>query len=147
MSPISPRWLLAAFAFGALVFVFTYPYFSGERQKEARYRDVAEARATRVAAQGAGEIAASRRKAVADTLKELEQRQKAAEKISLRLRLQRAGLNITPKVYWLASAACGLAFAFIVDLSLPPSARAPVRGGHSGARRHVRVRRAGSSPS
>ncbi len=113
--------LLAAFAVGALVFVFTYPYFSGERQKEARYRDVAEARSTRIALQAAGEVAASRRKAVSDTLKELEQRQKAAEKLSLRLRLQRAGLNITPKVYWLAGVACGLVLALMVDLALPPS--------------------------
>jgi len=112
---------LAAFAVSTLVFVVLYPYFSADRQKEVRYRLVAESRATRVATQVAGEAAAHRRKAVADTLKELEDRQKAAEKVTLRLRLQRAGLKMTPKVFWLASVVCGLSLAFIVDVTLPPT--------------------------
>ena len=38
-------------------------------------------------------MAANRRKPVTDSLKELESRQKAVEKVTLRLRLQRAGLE------------------------------------------------------
>jgi tight adherence protein B len=121
---ISPALLAAAFgsfAVAALVFTLAYPYFSGDRQKEARYVRVVETKAARSALQASGETAAQRRKAVSDTLKDLELRQAAAEKITLRLRLQRAGLKITPKVYWLASVVCGLLFAFLIDVTLPPT--------------------------
>ena len=113
--------MLAAFAVAALVFVVLYPYFSGERQKEVRYRVLTDNRARTAAAQSVGEAAANRRKAITDNLKELETRQKAAEKVTLRLRLQMAGLNVTPKFYWLASVVCGLSLAFLVDMTLPPS--------------------------
>ena len=113
--------LLAACAVGAIVFVLAYPYFSGDRQRDARYRALTEDRA-RVLGKGVDNAQiASRRKAVSDTLKELERRQKAVSKASLQLRLSRAGLKITPKVYWLASVVCGLTLAAIISWSLPPS--------------------------
>jgi tight adherence protein B len=112
---------LAAFAVAALVFVVLYPYFSGERQKEVRYRVLADNRARMASAQSVGETAANRRKAITDSLKELETREKTAEKVTLRLRLQMAGLKVTPKVYWLASVVCGLSLALLVNLTLPPS--------------------------
>ena len=43
----------------------------------------------------------------------------------MRLRLQRAGIEVTPKVYWLASAAFGLTLALIINLTLPASATRP----------------------
>lgn len=113
--------VLGALAVASLVFVVLYPYLSGERKKDARYRFVTENRASRVALQAAGEAAANRRKAVSDSLKELEERQKAAEKLTLRLRLQQAGLDISPKTYWLGSVVCGLTLAALVTLTLPPS--------------------------
>jgi len=119
--PVLLAALLAAVAASALVFVALHPYLSRERQKEKRYRVMMEQGPRIVTSVAMGETTAHRRKAVADTLKELEQRQKAAEKVTLRLRLQRAGLNITPKVYWLTSALCGLILAFSVTMSLPPS--------------------------
>jgi tight adherence protein B len=112
--------MLAALAVAALVFAVLYPMFSGERQADERYKTVSENRA-RNAAVRTGELAVNRRKAVIDTLKDIEERQKAAEKASLRLRLQRAGLPITPKVYWLLSALFGLCMALLVHVLLPPS--------------------------
>ena len=111
---------LAACAIAALVFVFVYPYFSSDRKGELRLRGLSE-RSGPSALQTARDVAANRRKAVSESLKELESRQKDVEKISLRLRLQRAGLNITPKVYWLASAVCGLTLALLIGLLLPAS--------------------------
>jgi tight adherence protein B len=111
---------LAACAVSALIFVFVYPYFSADRKGELRLRGLSEGAGPN-ALQAARDAAANRRKAVSETLKELESRQKDFEKISLRLRLQRAGLNITPKVYWLASTVCGLTLALLVELLLPPS--------------------------
>jgi tight adherence protein B len=113
--------VLAAVAVAAMVFVVVYPYISGDRQTEQRYRAVADTRVRVGSTRSVVEAAAQRRKAVADTLKDLEERQKAAEKVTLRLRLQRAGLHITPKVYWLISVLCGLTLAFIVNMTLPPS--------------------------
>ena len=112
--------VLAALAVMALVFALLYPMFSGERQADERYKSVSENRA-RNAASRAGELGVNRRKAVADTLKDLEERQRAAEKASLRLRLQRAGIPITPRVYWLISALLGLCLALMVHVLLPPS--------------------------
>jgi len=111
---------LAACAVSALVFVFVYPYFSADRKGELRLRGLSEGSGPN-ALQAARDVAANRRKAVSETLKELESRQKDFEKISLRLRLQRAGLNVTPKVCWLASIVCGLTLALLVELLLPPS--------------------------
>jgi tight adherence protein B len=112
--------LLAAVAFAAVAFAILQPLVSGDRQKDKRLSDVTESRTKKVASRSAAEIAANRRKAVADTLKDLETRQKK-EKISLRLRLQQAGLDATPKAFWIASAALGLASAVAVYLSLPPT--------------------------
>ena len=113
--------MLAACAVGAIVFVVAYPYFSGDRQKEKRTRALTEDRARVLAKQAAGVQAVHWRKAVADTLKELERRQKAAEKLTLRLRLDRAGLRFTTKVFWLFSAVCGLAVAAAISWMLPDS--------------------------
>lgn len=114
--------LLAACAVGAIVFVLAYPYFSVDRQRDKRARALTEDRARVVAKQTAGEQAAYRRKAVSNTLKELERRQKVAAKASLRLRLDRAGLRFTTKVFWLFSVVCGLTLAAVISWSLPPSA-------------------------
>ena len=112
--------MLAALAVAALAYAFLYPYLSGEREQGARVRGIVE---TKRAAPNPVEQGASRRKSVVDTLKEMEDRQKAAQKISLRLRLARAGLaTMTPRVFWLASFVCGAVLAMLVQLLLPPSA-------------------------
>jgi len=110
---------LVAVAIAAVAFVLVYPYISRE-QSEERYRAVTESRERVVMGRSADELT-QRRKSITDTLKDLEARQTAAEKVSLRVRLQRAGLRITPKVYWLISVLLGLSLAFIVDMTLPPS--------------------------
>lgn len=114
--------LLAALAVAMLVFVITYPYFSGERQAEDRYKSITDGRANAAARAAAKDAVAHRRKTVADSLQELEDRQKAVEKVSLRLRLARAGLGkMTPKTFWLLSVLCGLLMAFAVTMILPQS--------------------------
>lgn len=118
--------LLGAAAIASIVFVVLYPYLSGEKHTEKRVRVVTESRAQKVATRTAVDAAASRRKTVADTLKDLENRQKAKEKLSLRLRLQRAGLQITPKTFWILSGLCGLTLAVFLYVALPPSALRPI---------------------
>lgn len=113
--------VLGATAFASMVFVLLYPYISGERQTEKRVRIVTENRAQKVATRAAAETVASRRRTVADTLKDLEERQKAKEKLTLRLRIQRAGLQITPRTFWILSFLCGCTLALVVYVALPPS--------------------------
>ncbi len=108
---VSPMVMAAmvAVAVAAIVFTLAWPYLSGEKKKDKRIQDVAAARnGRRGGVAAATEGNSSRKKNVADTLKEIEARQKAKEKITLRLRLQRAGLDVSPRDFWIASLICGV---------------------------------------
>jgi tight adherence protein B len=98
---------LAAVSAGAVVYLLLYPYISGERQAERRIQAATESKGRRIALKQQAEVASNRRRQVADTLKELDERQKKREKVSLRLRLQRAGLDVAPRMFWMVSVACG----------------------------------------
>jgi tight adherence protein B len=113
--------LLFALAFAGVVFAFAYPYFSDDRQKDKRVEIVAGARARR--AGSVAEIQSSRKKSVADTLKEIEVREKA-KKVTMSLRLLRAGSKITPRDFYIMSALLGtlLASISIFLLNLPTAA-------------------------
>jgi tight adherence protein B len=113
--------LVAATAMAAVVYVVMYPYISGERERDKRVEDVTESRSKKLSTRTAADIAASRKKQVADTLKDMESRQKAKEKVTLRLRLMRAGLDIEPRTFWLGSAACGIVTGILVFCFLPHS--------------------------
>ncbi|MCC7251109.1 type II secretion system F family protein [Hyphomicrobium sp.] len=116
--------LIAAIAIAATAYAFLYPYISADRVKDKRVASVSEQRSKKVATQSAAELAANRKKQVADSLKDMENRQKAREKLSLRLRLERAGLEIEPRTYWIASAASAVALAALASTLLPASAAA-----------------------
>jgi tight adherence protein B len=111
--------LVAALAASAVAFTLLFPYVSGEKQVEKRLQSVTENKTRRAARRVQAEQTASRRKAVADTLKELEDRQKQREKVSLRLRLQRAGLDMTPRNFWVASGVTGAVMAIGIFLGIP----------------------------
>lgn len=113
--------LFGAISAAALIFAILYPMFSGEKQAEKRMASVTEKRSTKVAARNAAEVAANRRKQVSDSLKELEERQKKKEKVSLRLRLQRAGLKMTPQAFWISSAICGAFCSAAIGLTFEHS--------------------------
>lgn len=107
--------IAAMIALGAagVIFAVIYPYLSGERRKDKRVQTVKEntGKARRVAAasaNNASDAANNRKKNVADTLKEMESRQKQKEKITLRLRLERAGLDLTPRDFYISSLICGI---------------------------------------
>lgn len=133
--------LLGALAIGGLAYAFLFPYISGEKQAEKRVQGVTDTRATRNARKAQTEQASSRRKAVADTLKEIEGRQKAKETVSLHLRLLRAGLDVSERAFWIASAVSGLVCGALVLVSMPraplPAAIAAVIVGSLGLPRWV----------
>jgi tight adherence protein B len=121
--------LLGALAVGALAYTLLFPYLSGEKTTERRIATVTDKKAGARGRPRNGEDAANsnRKKAVADTLKDLDNKQNKKETVSLQTRIERAGLDITPQVYWIASGisgvACGLLFFFGAP-SLPPIASA-----------------------
>jgi len=105
--------IAAMIALGAagVIFAVIYPYISGERRKDKRVQVVKEAgKSRRIAASvgNASEATANRKKNVAESLKEIENRQKAKEKVTLRLRLERAGLDASPRDFYIASMISGI---------------------------------------
>lgn len=126
--------LLGALAVGALAYTLLFPYLSGEKTTERRIATVTEKRSGgRPRARNGDDAGAAnnsnnnRKKAVADTLKDLDNKQNKKETVSLNTRIERAGLEITPSVFWIASGVsgvvCGLLFFFGAP-SLPPIASA-----------------------
>ena len=100
-------------------YLVIYPLISGEAQAEKRLQGITENKAKRSPRNVREEEATNRRKQVAETLRELEERQKARERITLRLRLERAGLDITPRSFWIGSVLFGLAVGLFVFFSTP----------------------------
>ena len=110
---------LAALSAAVVIYILAYPLISGEAKVEKRIEDVTESKTKRTTRNAQVEQINNRRKQVADTLKELEAKQKQREKISMRTRLERAGLDITPQVFWIASVVSGLVLGVVSFVSLP----------------------------
>ena len=109
---------LCALAMAGLVYALVIPYISGDRQKDKRVSSVTEARGRKVGGSAVADAQSNRRKSVSESLKEIEKRQQAKEKVTMRLRLQRAGLDISPRDFYLYSAISavlcgGLSFALL----------------------------------
>jgi tight adherence protein B len=111
--------LLAALAFAGAVFAFAYPYISDDR-KEKRLESVSGVRGARLSSV-AGDLQTSRKRSVADSLKEIDERKNADKKVTLSLRLMRSGTKMTPREFYIASALLGglLASISIFILGLP----------------------------
>jgi len=110
---------LGAVSVAAIIYLLVNPYFSGERRTDKRIQSVTENRARLGVGKVQAEIAQNRKRQVAETLEELEQREKARTKVTLRLRLERAGLEITPRSFWLASVGCGVLVGLGIFASAP----------------------------
>ena len=108
---------VAAVSVVVFIYVLVAPYMTGERRVEKRLQGVSDG--TRQTGGKVQEAANNRKKQVAETLKELEQKQAAAKKVSLRQQLQQAALNIDVKSFWIASAVCGCLLTLITFLSSP----------------------------
>jgi tight adherence protein B len=102
---------MVAIAMGGVVWVFVYPFLSGERKTERRMASVARAEPIpqRVARSGQK----SRREQVEGSLKQLEARKKT--RVPLSVRLGQAGLNWSPRRFMVISGALGFA-VFLVGM-------------------------------
>jgi tight adherence protein B len=111
---------LIALAFAGAAFAFVYPYISEDRQKDKRLEQLTTARGRKGAI--VAESQSNRKKSVADSLKEIESRQKAKEKVTLSMKLQRAGLETSPRDFYIICLICGLVAgaAAYFGMSVPP---------------------------
>jgi tight adherence protein B len=98
--------ILAAIGIGGVGLVFV----GGETKSQQRVARVARAGKARLApSESEVDNSDKRRKQVQDTLKDLEEKQKEQKKrIPLRTRIERAGLDIEVRVFYMASAVAGL---------------------------------------
>lgn len=111
--------LLAALAVFLFAYVALYPFVSGDRSTE-RVLGVAQgntARGIQRKGGGANESLSKRKQQVSDTIKDMDAREKAKKKATLRVRLQRAGIDTTPQQFWMASGIAGVAVGVLVYLS------------------------------
>lgn len=100
---------LAFFAVGGLGIAFLEPILSGANRAEKRQAALSDNRSRRKAVEEAG----TRRRQIAESLKELEQRQQA-KKLTLEQRFEQAGVGWTRKTYIFISIGCGVGLAFIL---------------------------------
>ena len=110
---------LAAIAVFAVAYVLLYSSMTGDRSAE-RIDGAAlgtSGRQQRKTAGAGNDVMNTRKKQVQDTIADMEAREKAKKKVSLRIKLQRAGLETTPQQYWIASAICGIGIGAIVFLT------------------------------
>jgi tight adherence protein B len=118
----------------AIAIYFVVASFLSDDTAEKRLQTVAEVKAVRGQKGQQPDLAQNRRKQVADSLKEMESREKAKEKVTLRLKLERAGLEITPNMFWGASAAAGVLTAILMYFVLPATHwLVPLAGAFAGA--------------
>jgi tight adherence protein B len=103
--------LLAFLAVGGIGVAFLEPLLSGEGRAEKRQAALVDPRSRRKAVEEAG----NRRRQIADTLKELEQRQRA-KKLTFEQRCEQAGVDWTKKTFVFISIGWALALGLLLLL-------------------------------
>jgi tight adherence protein B len=95
---------LSAVSMGAIFYVFIYPHVSGEARAEKRMDVFAVDASQRRAGDRMADLTANRKRNVADSLKELDERESEKRKLKLRDRIEQAGLDWDEKKFYLVSA-------------------------------------------
>jgi tight adherence protein B len=109
---------LIAFAVGGLLLAVLYPYFTGAKQTEKRVKAVtADERAVAKPGLRARLLTEdpkdARRKQIQETLGHLEQRERQPkQKLTLRVLLMQAGLEISSRLFYTVSAVAALVIGF-----------------------------------
>ena len=104
--------VLAAIAAGGLAYVFIYPLLSGEARAEKRHKAVVgEVQTGRAEKNGRN---GDRREQIAQSLKEIEEREKNRNKLTLDQRIAQAGLTWTKGRFYLVSAIAGMTLGVVL---------------------------------
>ncbi len=104
---------LAAVSVGGVAYVFLYPILSGDARAEKRQKAVAGVSTDRLAASNPRQREMNRRDQVAQSLKEIEAREKARHKLTLEARILQAGLTIPKEKFLMICAASGVLAAIV----------------------------------
>lgn len=104
--------LLAMFAVGGIAYALLYPALSGEKRAQKRRQDLAAP----VAIRGVDreQQARAKRGQVAQSLKEIENRESARNKVSLETRIAQAGLSWTRRKYYIVSVVTAVTVALLL---------------------------------
>ena len=105
--------MLAVVAVGGAFYALVYPYISGQAKAEKRQSALTN-RNRSVQSNDRTVDIANRRKQIAESLKELEQKSTAKKKISLEDRLAQAGLTWSKAKFFTISGVCGLVLGIVV---------------------------------
>jgi tight adherence protein B len=126
-SPLLIFALLAAVSAGAVAYVFLFERLSNEKNAAKRLETVKRAETDRAVVKASRDRvaeAARRRKSVQDSLKDLDQREKAREanikKPPLRIQIRQAGLSISMERFYLYSALCGVFVTLLAFIAGAP---------------------------
>jgi tight adherence protein B len=106
--------LLATLAAGGVTYALFYPMLSGEARAEKRRKEFAAPVAARAFDREAQ--ARAKRGQIAQSLKEIESRESARNKLTLEQKIQQAGLNWTRKKYYTVSAIMSVCAGFVLFL-------------------------------
>jgi tight adherence protein B len=107
--------VMVAVAVGGVALALLFPLISGGNN-EARVKAIAESRRTAQPKQSAMSRFVdgqkdTRRKQIQETLKQIEEREKQRKrKLTLRMLIMQSGLEVSPNMFWIISAATGVAF-------------------------------------
>lgn len=119
--------LLAALSAGAVAYVFMFDRISRERNAAKRLETVKRAETDRAVVKASRDRvaeAARRRKSLQDSLKDLDEREKARErnikKPPLRIQIRQAGMSISMERFYLYSALCGLFLTILAFIAGAP---------------------------
>ena len=105
---------MAAISIGGLSYAVLSPLLAGRDRAGKRLRSITEGEKVSSAERAGLDKLKERKKSVQDTLKELEEKQKEEKKkISLRARIERAGLEMTPSTFYSISALFGLCVTIV----------------------------------
>lgn len=104
---------LAAVSVGGIAYVFLYPILSGDARAEKRQKAVAGVSTDRLATSNPRQREMNRRDQVAQSLKEIEAREKARHKLTLDARILQAGLTIPKEKFLMICAASGVLTAIV----------------------------------
>lgn len=104
--------ILAAISAGAAAYALFYPALSGQARVEKRKRVFAAPAAVRATADREMQSQA-RRGQVAQSLKEIENREKARSQLTIEARIEQAGLAWTRKQFYGMSAGAGVALGLV----------------------------------
>lgn len=105
--------ILAAVSAGGVAYALFYPALSGQARAEKRRRDFAALSVTRATADREAQSQA-RRGQVAQSLKDIENREKARHKVTIEDRIEQAGLSWSRKHYWLLGVAIAIVLAIVL---------------------------------